>query len=402
MKELMAVILAGGAGERKDVLCNERPKPALPFAGQYKVIDFSLSNCVFSHVKNIAVLAGSQPREITDYVNHWRQANAPSADLRVLEPKNESSAGYPSLNSLLKNKDDAVIVMDADRVYKMDYRKMLDFHRRAGADVTIGVVPVTMREARRLTTVKVNEDGRISHSLSDSAIPLSNLAVMGVYIFDKKLLAAYLAGDSLRADSGLSLLPGLIKTWKVFAYRFEGYWQDTTSLETYFNACMELTREKPGFTMSGISPVLTVEHPLPAPCIGKEAIISRSIVSAGCVVRGRIENSILSPNVWVEEGAVVRNSVIMGNTFIGRRSVIERAILDEGVRVGEYSRIGNSYGDDKQEITVLQKGEVTPPYAIVGKKNWVEPAVERGPFCRAPVINTGRLETVGAAAASRR
>jgi glucose-1-phosphate adenylyltransferase len=378
VNDTAAIILAGGKGKRMDVLCHIRPKPALPFAGRFRVIDFSLSNCIHSQISDIAVLTDYQRSSMADYIRQWHRFNANSANCRVLEPRASSYLGtadavYQNLDYLNKHNADTVLVLAGDHVYKLDYRKMLAFHRETNADVTVGVIPVPIEETHRFGTVTLDADSRITDFLEKSPMSRSNLASMGIYVFNQKFLAERLIEDAgnpiSRHDFGYSLLPEMVKRDRVFAYRFEGYWQDIGTVEAYYEANMELTKEQPCFSLNSATPVMTQEQHLSSPYISKQASIINSLVSPGCVVRGRVENSVLSPQVRVDEQAVVRNSVIMGNTFIGRHSVIDRCVLDEEVKIGDYCYLGFGSrlipGD--WDITVLGKGVTVPPHTAIGR-----------------------------------
>jgi glucose-1-phosphate adenylyltransferase len=386
-----AVILAGGRGERMDILCHARPKPALPFAGRFRVIDFSLSNCIHSRISDIAVLTDYQRSYMADYIRQWHRFNAGSANCHVLEPRAGSYLGtadavYQNLDYFNKHKVDTVLVLAGDHVYKLDYRKMLAFHREVNADITVGVIPVPLEETCRFGTVTLDASGRITGFMEKSPVSRSNLASMGIYAFDRKVLAERLIDDAgnpaSRHDFGYSLLPNMVKRDMVFAYRFEGYWQDIGTVGAYYEANMELTKEQPCFSLNSATPVMTQKPHLSPPCISRQSSIINSLVSPGCVVRGRVENSVLSPQVWVDEQAVVRNSVIMGRTFIGRHSVVDRCVLDEEVKIGDYCYLGFGSGliPGDWDITVLGKGVAIPPHTAIGRNCKVMPHVEDSDF----------------------
>ncbi|HTY81648.1 MAG TPA: sugar phosphate nucleotidyltransferase [Dehalococcoidales bacterium] len=378
-----AVILAGGRGERMGVLCHSRPKPSLPFAGKYRVIDFSLSNCLYSGLSNIAVLTDYNRALLADYVNHWRGTNAPDANLRTLEPKNGSYNGtadavFQCLPSFGKNRTDTFLILAADHVYRMDYRRMLAFHRDSKADITLGIIPVSEEQARRFGTVNLGMDDRITDFYEKSCASPSRLASMGVYIFNRDVLEQCLADDSANPasqhDFGYSVLPQAVKDRRVFAYMFGGYWRDIGTIDTYYETNLDLNRAGSRLSMDGESPVLTHEKLSIQSCMGKEAGVTGSVISPGCVVRGRVENSVLSPRVWVDEGAFVRDSIIMGNVFIGRDSVVDGAILDEWVKVGSHSYIGLGHvpGGINEIVTVLGPGVTVPPDTIMERKHKVQ------------------------------
>jgi glucose-1-phosphate adenylyltransferase len=351
-----------------DILCQARPKPALPFAGRFKVIDFSLSNCVYFGIDDIAVLTDYQRSHLADYLEQWSLANAKSTGLRTLEPGNGSYEGtadavYQSLGYLAERGVERVLILAGDHVYKLNYNGMLAFHQRVNADVTVAVTPVPIEQAHRFGTVNLATDGRILGFQEKSPAPQSNLASMGIYVFNKDILAERLTEDASdrgsQHDFGYSILPRMVKQDRVFAYMFDGYWQDIGTVGAYYEANLELIRVQPSFSLDGKFPVLTFEPRLLPSRLDKQANIRNSLVSPGCVIRGRVENSILSPGVWVGEEAVVRGSVIMGGVSIARHSLVDHCVLDEGVNIGEFCNIGDGC------ITVLGKGVAIPPKTSV-------------------------------------
>jgi glucose-1-phosphate adenylyltransferase len=336
---------------------------------------------------------------MAEYLSRWHQSNARAINLHVLEPRNSSYRGtadavYQNLDHFDKKRVDTVLVLAGDHVYKLDYRRMLAFHRGVKADVTVGVYPVPVEQAHRFGTVTVDASGRIWDFIEKSPRPQSNLASMGIYIFNREVLNQRLIEDARdpisQHDFGYNLLPDMVKRDRVFAYRFDGYWRDIGTVEAYFKANMELIGEQPCFNLDGTSPILTLEPGQPPPCIGRQAIIQNSLVSPGCVVRGKVENSILSPRVWVDELAVVRNSVIMENTFIGRHSIIDSSVLDEGVSIGEQCNIGcgNGLAQDYRNITVVGKGVTVPPRVTIERSCKVLPYIGLSGFATNHAIDS--------------
>ncbi len=391
MSSTIAVVLAGGKGERMDILCHVRPKPTLPFAGRFKVVDFSLSNCIYSGINDIAVLTDYQRYHMADYLRRWHLMNASATNFHVLEPRNGSYGGtadavYQNLAHFDKGMVEMVLVLAADHVYKLDYRQMLAFHQEVKADVTVGVIPVLMEQAHCFGTVTVDTNGKVLDFVEKSPMPQSNLASMGIYVFNRNILTERLredAGDPRsRHDFGYSILPRMVKQDRVFAYRFNGYWQDIGTIEAYYSANIELTKEPPTFSLNGTSSVLMQEQRLSPPYIGKQAIIKNSLVSPGCVIRGCVENSILSPGICVDEQAVVKNSVIMENTYIGYHSIVDRCVLDEEVNIGNYCYIGLSPNPtpSDSDVTVLGKGVTIPPHTAIGRGCKISPHVGPADF----------------------
>jgi glucose-1-phosphate adenylyltransferase len=387
MKKTVAMILAGGRGKRMDILCYGRSKPVLPFAGRWRVIDFSLSNCIHSGISDMAALIDHQRQYTAEYLKEWCMVNTGGNGLHILEPKSGSYKGtsdavYQNLDYLRDCGPEAVLVLAGDHVYKMDYRKMLAFHRQMEADITVGVVTVPIQQAHRFGLVTTDAEGRIIDFVEKPHSPASNLASMGIYVFKTEVLVEHLLEDSAQPasphDFGYALIPRMVKWNKVFAYKFDGYWRDIGTIETYYEANMELIRPQPSLSLNSGWPIFTGEKVLPLTELSDTVSVKHSIVSRGCIIRGRVENSILSPGVVVEEQAVVRNSIIMANTIIGRHSVVDRCILDEGVNVGKFCYIGFGAGHilSLSDITVLGRDTIVPPGTAVGRNRRVEPGTK--------------------------
>ena len=395
MNATLALILAGGRGKRMDMLCDVRPKPALPFAGRFRVIDFSLSNCVHSRIGDIGVITDYQRSYLAEYLVRWHMLNARSLNFRVLEPAGRSYLGtadavYRNLDYVKLRHADAVLVLAGDHIYKMDYPGMIAFHRQTGADVTVGVIPVPIQQAYRFGTVSVDGKSRIVDFVEKSPRPFSNLASMGIYLFNTDFLATRLAADAQNAasnhDFGYTLLPQMVKLDKVYAYRFDGYWQDIGTVQAYYEANMELTREHPAFSLSSDAPVLTDGIDQPPAKVLKQATVINSLIGPGCVIKGRVENSVLSPGVCVEERAIVRDSLVMENTFIGLHTVVEKSVLDESLEVGNYCYIGfGSPRAGQSDITVVGKGAVIPDHTAIGRNCKIRPLVKPADFAGAVV-----------------
>jgi len=379
----VAVIMAGGRGKRMDILCHVRPKPALPFAGRFRVIDFTLSNCVYAGINDLAVLTDYQRSYMSKYLRQWGLANA-GRTFHILEPQTGSYKGtadavYQNLAYLNELNTENVLILAGDHIYKMDYREMLDFHEQSKAAVTVGVIRVPVEEAHRFGTVSVGDGDEILEFVEKSRYPRSNLASMGIYVFNKEVLSQRLKEDAARPDSphdfGYAILPGMVGRDKVNAYEFTGYWQDIGTPQAYYAANMELICVQPSFSLNTTRTVLTQSLNLPPPDIAQENMVVNSLLSPGCVIKGRVENSILSPGVWVDEQAEVRNSVLMPNVFVGCHSVVDTCIIDEGVNIGKlcYIGFGKSLLSGDCDITVLGKGVTVPSHIAIGRNCRVLP-----------------------------
>jgi glucose-1-phosphate adenylyltransferase len=398
LKEIMrknevALILAGGRGKRMDILCHLRPKPALPFAGGFRVIDFSLSNCIHSEITYIAALVDYQRVQMAGYLREWHLANGGAINLVTLPPRIGSYAGtadavYQNLDYLEKEDAETVLVLAGDHVYKMDYRKIIAFHNEVRADVTIGVIRVPIEETGRFGTLTVDAENRVNEFVEKSSNSSSNLASMGIYVFNKGFLVKRLREDarepSSQHDFGYSILPRMVLQDRAFAYEFNGYWQDIGTMEAYYEANMELLVPRPRYSLNSDWPIFDEKNRLPICKANKEGNITNSMISPGCIVEGYVENSLLSDGVCVEEQAVVRNSIIMADTHIRYHSVIDHCILDENVNIGKFSYVGFGAGllPGNWEITVLGKDVVVPDRTAIGRRCRIRPGLGPEAFSR--------------------
>ncbi|MFO7995574.1 MAG: sugar phosphate nucleotidyltransferase [Dehalococcoidia bacterium] len=400
MGKIVALIMAGGQGKRMDVLCHLRPKPALPFAGKFNVIDFTLSNCVYSGIDDLAILTDYHRSHMATYLSEWGLSNAVRG-FQILEPKAGSYKGtadavFQNLPYLNKFNAQNVLILAGDHVYKMDYRGMLAFHEQTEADVTVGVIRVPIEEAHRFGTVSLGDDGEILEFVEKSSNPMSNLASMGIYIFNRDILAQRLAEDAVRPESphdfGYAILPGMVGRDKVNAYEFTGYWQDIGTPRAYYTANMELVSAQPSLSLNDMETVLTRRLDLPPPIISQQGQVVNSLLSPGCVIKGHVENSILSPGVLIDERAEVWNSVLMPNVFVDHHSVVDTCIIDEKVNIGELSYIGfgNSLRARNDDITVLGKGVNVLSHTVVGRNCTVLPYVNTSTF-RGNLIASGSI-----------
>ncbi len=392
-KRVLAVITDSRCETRMDSLCSGRPMSELPFAGQYRVIDFSLSNCIHSGIDNIAVILDRRYSELDDYLKRWCLANNPPGSLRILESPmgscmSAADSVYQNLGFVEDSGADEVLLLPAGRVYKMDYRQMLSFHDYVGADLTIAVVPVPASHAFRFGNVTTDATGRVRDYVDKPGIPRSNLVSIGVYLFDREVLVERLVEDAARMDSlhdfGRTIIPKMLaRRDRVFAYKSGDYWQDISTVEAYHSAHIELA-QRPSSLNELVAnwPVLSGRIDLPPPKKSEQGSAKNSIIGRGCVIRGQVENSVLSPGVWVDSQAVVRNSVVMTNTIIGSRSIIDHCILGEEVSVGLFCYLG--FGPARMpspdEVTVIGRGATIPPHTAIGRSCRILPHVEPSDF----------------------
>jgi len=384
-----------------DILCNVRPKPGLPFAGAYRVIDFCFSCCVHSGIRDVAILVDYQRSQIANYLRRWYSANADLANFHILEPKVGSYKGTAdavcqNIEFLQADPSDTILVLAGDHIYKMDYQPMLDLHEREKADLTVGVTTVPIEQAHRFGIVTIDNRCRIVDFFEKPEVPRSNLSSMGIYVFDKQVLIERLEEDASRPysphDFGYAIVPEMVKRDRVFAYRFNGYWQDIGTAEAYYEANMELIKQKPRFTLDSTRPVFTGNFDLPPPRISQKAVVRESILSPDCVIKGLVENSIISPGVMVEDQAIIRNSIVMTNSYIGHHSVVDRCILDEGVNVGEFCYVGFGSGliPGSGDITVIGKDVNIPHRTAIGRGCRILPGTKMTDFPKR-VVSPGSI-----------
>jgi glucose-1-phosphate adenylyltransferase len=401
--EVLAIILAGGAGERLSVLTAERTKPAVPFGGRYRVIDFTLSNCVNSGIYQVAVLTQFNPRSLVEHIGNgkpWDLDRKAPKGVWLLQPflsrterdwyKGTADAVYQNLYFVAERKPQEVLILSGDHVYTMRYEHLIEYHRLKDADVTIGVVEVPWEQASRFGIVTMDDEGQIIEFAEKLQQPQNNLASMGIYVFNDDILLECLEEDAQREESGhdfgKDILPEIIGKYRVYGYLFRGYWRDVGTIESYWQANMDLIVDLPQFNLYDRE---TLVHTLPADAppvkLGPKAQVSRSLVEPGCIINGVVENSILSPGVYVEEDATVRDSIVFSNSSICRGAIVDRCIIDKQVYIssGCYIGYGDNYIPNPEEpenlscgITVVGKGVRVPAGVKIGRNckigSWVE------------------------------
>jgi glucose-1-phosphate adenylyltransferase len=403
MKRTLAVILAGGEGARLSVLSEQRAKPAVPFAGKFRIIDFALSNCVNSDIYNVALLTQYNPRSLSDHVGSGRpwDLDRNLGGIRILPPyigRGKASEWYrgtadavsQNLSVIDQAPGDAVLILAGDHVYKMDYSPFVAFHRQRRADVTIAVRRVPLAEATRMGILAMDETGRITEFQEKPKQPKSDLASMGVYVFSKRSL--HRALDESRPDFGGDVIPAMLESRdRVYGYRFDGYWQDVGTVHSYWEANMALLEDRPQLDLYDKEWLIHTRSEERAPAkLGVTAQVHRSLISHGCQIDGMVVNSVLSPGVVVGVGAVVRDSIVMFDTNIRPGAVIDRAILDKEVTVGPGAIVGeggdltvvnrHSPGHLNTGITVVGKRAVIPRGVRIGRNVRIDPDVRATDF----------------------
>jgi glucose-1-phosphate adenylyltransferase len=412
MKRTLGVVLAGGEGERLSILSSVRAKPAVPFGGKYRIIDFTLSNCVNSGINSVMILTQYNPRSLNDHIGLGRpwDLDRTTGGIRLLQPyiargrvaewyRGTADAVLQNLTDIEHQPDDTVLILAGDHIYKMDYQPFVAFHRRHRADVTIAVRRVPIADATRMGILALDDMGRVVEWQEKPKQPKSDLASMGVYVFTKRALRRWL--NESRVDFGAHVIPAMIEGGaRVFGYRFDGYWQDVGTIQAYWETNMALLEDNPDLDLYDRDWLILTRSEERAPAkIGPTAQVHRSLISHGCVIDGTVVNSVLSPGVRVEVGAVVRDSIVMFDTVIRTGAVVDRAIIDKGAVIGPGSVIGDGSGPERpneQEpgrlnsgITVVGKRAVIPRGTRIGRNVRVDPEVRAADF-------TGRLIHAGA------
>lgn len=369
-KEIVAMILAGGQGSRLGVLTKDLAKPAVPFGGKYKIIDFPLSNCSNSGIYTVGVLTQYKPLELNSHIgigDTW-DLDRRNGGVRILPPyqkekggdwyKGTANAIYQNVAFIEMHDPEYVLILSGDHIYKMDYDKMLDFHKEKQADATIAVIDVPLKEASRFGIMNTNDDLSIYEFEEKPENPKSTNASMGIYIFNWKVLKRALEEDELDElssnDFGKNIIPKMLeKGRKLVAYPFKGYWKDVGTIESLWEANMDLLKDENELSLHDDEWKIYSANPVrPAQYIGPEAKIKNSLIVEGCIVNGIVENSVLFQGVHVGENTVIRNSVIMPNTIIEENSVIDKAIIGSEVHILSNCNVGN--GDS---ISVIASNE---------------------------------------------
>ena len=372
-KECIAMLLAGGQGSRLYELTQQTAKPAVTFGGKYKIIDFPLSNCINSGIDTVGVLTQYQPLALNEYVGNgapW-DLDRFRGGLTVLPPymgsrrsdwyKGTANAIYQNINFIKQYSPDYVLILSGDHIYRMDYSLMLEQHKATGAACTIATITVPMKEASRFGICNTNPDGSIYEFEEKPKQPKNNQASMGIYIFTAETLIRYLeideADETSQNDFGKNIIPNLLANGeKIFAYKFADYWKDVGTIASLWEANMDLLGENPTVDMSQRAFRIYSKNEARAPqYIGETAMISNAMISEGCIIHGTVINSVLSGGVVVEEGAVVRDSVIMEDVRICRGATVDYSIIDADTVVCEGAQVGVE-GAGKDNIKVIAMG----------------------------------------------
>ncbi len=372
-KECVVMLLAGGQGSRLGALTTKIAKPSVPFGGKYRIIDFALSNCINSGLDTIGVLTQYQPLTLNSYIGDGKSwdLDRMHGGIQILPPYQrvgDSEWYLGTANSIYQNMDfidlynpEYVLVLSGDHIYKMDYSLMINFHKEKDADCTISVIDVPLKEASRFGILSSDEIGRITDFEEKPKRPKSTQASMGIYVFKWSKLKKYLEVDDKNMESsndfGKDLIPLMLKSdEKMYAYKFEGYWKDVGTIESLWQANMDLLGEN-GFELSDKWIIYSRHAEKPPHYVSKDASVKNSIVSEGAVILGTVENSIIFSGVIVGENAIVRDSIIMADVEISKNCIINYSIIDEMVKIGANLKIGKPIGKDS-EITVIPRESI--------------------------------------------
>ena len=378
-KEMIAMILAGGQGSRLGVFTKSIAKPAVSFGGKYRIIDFVLSNCSNSGIDTVGVLTQYRPLILNSHIgmgSHW-DLDRINGGVYILQPymdekegnwyKGTANAIYQNMNFIDTYNPEYVLVLSGDHIYKMDYSKMLNFHKEKKAKATIAVIEVPWDEAPRFGIMNTTEDGQIYEFEEKPENPKSNLASMGVYIFNWSTLRDYFikSEDSNKCfdDFGKNIIPMMLEDQaEMYAYSFKGYWRDVGTIQSLWDANMDLIKYPDAIDLNDSRwRIYTNTMASPPQYIGKDADISEALIADGCSILGDVENSVLSHGVYVDENSTVKDSVIMPNVKIGKNVTIEKAMIGEGAIIEDNAIIRNN----EDEINVVSEYEIVKPQQVL-------------------------------------
>lgn len=394
------MLLAGGQGSRLGVLTRKIAKPAVPYGGKYRIIDFPLSNCTNSGIDTVGILTQYQPLELADYVGSGKawDLDRLSGGVHILPPyqstdgagwyKGTANAIYQNINFIERYDPEHVIILSGDHIYKMDYAKMLDYHKKTDADCTISVMEVPYEEASRFGIMNAREDGVIYEFEEKPKNPKSNLASMGIYVFKWEKLRKYLIEDEQTEgsanDFGKNIIPNMLgDNQKMMAYRFQGYWKDVGTIDSLWDANLDLLNPKSEFDLTDPSwKIYCSTKGLPPQYIADSAKVENSLVTVGCKVYGKLDFSILFSNVTVEEGANVEYSLVMPGAVVKKGANVRYSIIAENTVIGENAVVGeppeNASDINEWGITVVGEGLTVGKGAVVSAKRMLTENVEDG------------------------
>ena len=399
-KDIIAMLLAGGVGSRLNILARHRAKPAIPFGGIYRIIDFTMSNIANSNIEVVGVLTQYKPLSLMGHIDNGRPWDlfGRTRLVEILPPKTgeeisdwykgTSDAVYQNLGFIEDFDPELVLVVSGDHIYYMDYDQLIIHHKKKNAEATVCLINVPIKEAHNFGIAEVNNEGKIIRWSEKPKDPRSNLASMGVYVFNRELLRAALIEIAKKGgvDFARDIIPSLIKNHRVLGFNFDGYWRDVGTIDAYWDTNMDLLKKNSGLNISDwlIKTNSGVKGEIgdrPATYFSRAAKVINSFISRGCIIEGRVKNSILSPGVRIHKNASVSDSIIFHDTVIGPNSVITKSILDKNVEIGEQVDVGIGESIPNQKfplhlftgITVIGKGVRVSSNTKIGKNCIINP-----------------------------
>ncbi|HKM30025.1 MAG TPA: glucose-1-phosphate adenylyltransferase [Bacilli bacterium] len=393
-KECVAMLLAGGQGSRLYALTNKIAKPAVSYGAKYRIIDFPLSNCINSNIDTVGVLTQYQPLLLNDYIGNGQpwDLDRTFGGIHILPPyqgkdktdwyKGTANAIYQNITFMKQYSPEYIIILSGDHIYKMDYSKMLDFHKEKNAEATIAVIDVPLKEASRFGIMNTDSEMRIKEFEEKPAHPKSTNASMGIYIFNADVLYEYLEADAKIAasqnDFGKNIIPNMLADNKLmYAYPFAGYWKDVGTIESLWEANMDLLGDEPEFNIFDKTwKIYSRNEPYPPQFICEGSKIENSLLTVGCYIEGEIKNSLISENVRIGKNAKVIDSILFDNVIVEDGAIVEYSIIAENVRIERNAKIGASR-HETNKITVLGSDVVVAENCQVAAGQMVEKDVRR-------------------------
>lgn len=393
-KECVAMLLAGGQGSRLYALTNKIAKPAVSYGAKYRIIDFPLSNCINSNIDTVGVLTQYQPLLLNDYIGNGQpwDLDRTFGGIHILPPyqgkdktdwyKGTANAIYQNITFMKQYSPEYIIILSGDHIYKMDYSKMLDFHKEKNAEATIAVIDVPLKEASRFGIMNTDSEMRIKEFEEKPAHPKSTNASMGIYIFNADVLYEYLEADAKIAasqnDFGKNIIPNMLADNKLmYAYPFAGYWKDVGTIESLWEANMDLLGDEPEFNIFDKTwKIYSRNEPYPPQFICEGSKIENSLLTVGCYIEGEIKNSLISENVRIGKNAKVIDSILFDNVIVEDGAIVEYSIIAENVRIERNAKVGASR-HETNKITVLGSDVVVAENCQVTAGQMVEKDVRR-------------------------
>ncbi len=398
--KILALILAGGRGTRLDILSEDRVKPSVPFAGKYRIIDFTLSNCTNSYIYDIAILTQYLPFSLNDHIGSGKPWDLDRRDTKVtlLQPHSSwyngtADAVKKNIHYIEQRKPDIVLILSGDHIYKMNYRKMIEAHVKNKADLTIGCNVIEPKDAFRFGMLKTDKDLRVTEFVEKPKVTDLTLASMGIYVFNTDILLKYLNEmDNENLDFGKHVIPEMLKKDKLFAYKFYGYWKDVGTYDAYLETNLGLIETVDKIQLDMYDPtwkIFTRSEELPSVKIGSKASIKQALISNGSIVAGTVERSVISPGVIVHPLATVKNSVILNDVEIMPGAIVENCIIDKHTIIGENAMVGfgEDYTPNEEKPELLSSG-----ITVIGKHQKVPKNMVIGRNCR--IFNSAKLDDI--------